>query len=1454
MATLVLSAAGAALGGTVSGSVLGLTGAVIGRAVGATVGRVIDQQLLGQGSEAIERGRIERFRVTGAGEGASIPRLWGRMRLAGHVIWASDFVEDQSVSGGGKGAPARPRVTDYGYSISLALALCEGAIAHVGRIWADGEEVAIEDLTLRVYKGTEDQLPDPAMEAREGAGRVPAHRGLAYVVIEDLDLAPFGNRVPQFTFEVVRHAAPAAPGDAPRLADAVRAVALMPGSGEYALATTELVRKAGFGRFAALNRNAARGPSDITAALAALRDELPAVESVSLIVSWFGDDLRAGACTIRPKVETPDGDAQGMPWRVGELERGAAQVLSQLDGRVVYGGTPTDRSVLQAIAAIRAGGQAVLYYPFVLMEVLPGNGLPDPRGGSEQPALPWRGRITGSVAPGLSGSVDGTAAAEAEVAAFFGTARATDFTAGAGGVAYTGPDEWSYRRFILHQAALCAAAGGVAAFCIGSEMRDLTTLRGPAGFPAVAQLAALAAEVRALLPDAKIGYAADWTEYGGYQPPDGSGDLYFPLDALWADANIDFVGIDNYAPLSDWREGDDHLDARDWEGIHQIPYLQANIEGGEGYDWYYPTPEARDAQRREPITDGARGEPWAFRVKDLRGWWSHYHWARRRSRWASMLAAGEAPRGWDALDGASLAAEDGPAFAGLAAPALVRRGAVGEGRIAHPAAVGVIAGRRYALRIWYRAGTSGEVVATLAHAGGTCRIAGPAGASVIEATGGHDLSALRNIDHGDGRHELQVMLVFAADDPAAGLSVGPGGSDPAGTIVVHGADLVDLDGLVTAWVPGAKPIWFTEFGCAAVDKGTNQPNKFLDPRSTESALPHYSTGRRDDLVLINCVRAVMDYWSDPTNNPVSGVYGGPMIDMGRAHVWAWDARPWPEFPNDRDLWSDGANHARGHWLTGRTAVQPLAAVVAEICAAAGLADIDVSRLFGVVRGFVARDVETARARLETLILAHGIEVVEAGGRIVFRNRTGRVAGDVATASMAEHDGRVGPVLLRAPQAQTAGRVRVRYTEADGRFDARVAEAVFPGEEAASQTGSELPLALTAIEARGIAERWLAEARVARDTIRFALPPSRRDVGAGDVVRDEHGTRWRIDRLEDAGARVIEAVRTEAGLYVPSDTVEAPPPPEAFVPPLPVEPVFLDLPLLTGEEVAHAPHIAVTADPWPGGVAVYDSASDAGYALNRLIEGAAIVGVLETPLPAAAPGLWDRGAPVRVRLVSGTLSSAEGGAVLAGANACAIGAGDPDGWEVLQFARADLVAPDTWALSMRLRGQLGSDWAVPAHWPAGSVFVALDGRLPQLALAPAARGLARHYRVGPASKPVDHASFDHLVRAFDGVGLRPLSPVHLRRRGDAFTWIRRTRIGGDDWSGLDVALGEAREEYLVRIVKDGAVRREAIVTAPAFVYTAAMRAADGIAGAHAVAVAQISDRFGPGPFTRIEIHD
>ncbi len=1279
MATIVLSAVGLTAGNAIGGSVLGLSTGVLGRAIGATIGRVIDNRILGQGAEPIETGILDRFRLTGASEGADIGSVFGRMRVPGQVIWATRYLEKVSESGGGKGAPPRPKTREFSYCVSFAVALCEGEISGVLRVWADGQPLDLNLVNMRVYRGTGDQLPDPKIEAVEGIGEVPAYRCLAYVVFEDFELGPSGNRIPQLTFEVVRPAPDGLALPQEDVAKLVKGVALIPGTGEYALATTPVHYNGGLGQNTAANVSAPGGKTDLLTSLDGLAAELPNSKSTMVVVSWFGNDLRCGLCDLKPKVEHKLGDGVGMPWTVSGLTRSQADEIAQVDDRPIYGGTPTDQSVIEAIVALKVAGQAVSFYPFILMEQLAGNGQEDPwTGADDQPELPWRGRITLSKAPGQAGSPDQTAAADTEVSAFFGSAGVSDFVPGVDSVGYSGPAEWSYRRMVLHYAHLCALAGGIDAFCIGSEMRSLTQIRGANNsFPAVDALRTLAQDVRSILgPQTKIGYAADWSEYFGYHPQDGSGDVFFHLDPLWGDANVDFVGVDNYMPISDWRDGDDHADA-DWGSIYNSEYLQANIEGGEGYDWYYVNASSRELQLREPISDGAYGEPWVYRYKDLRNWWLNDHHNR-------------------------------------------------------------VGGIR--------------------------------------------------------------------------------------------------DETPTDWEPQSKPIWFTEFGCAAIDKGTNQPNKFLDPKSSESDLPYFSSGRRDDFIQSQYLRAMMSFWEDGEKNPVSDIYGGPMIDLEKAHAWAWDARPFPNFPGNSELWSDGENYLRGHWLNGRGGNRSLAGVVAEICELAGISDYDVSELWGVVRGFAATGDDTGRATLQPLMLAFGFDVIERNGKLIFRSRDGRTSGEIDAERLAVIDAEDGDLqLTRAPEAEMAGRVRLNFIEAEGDYAVLAEEAIFPDEATNTVSQSELPLVLTHAEAKGIVERWLSEARVARDVAQFALPLSDLRLGAGDVVTipgDGVDGSYRIDRVEQSGMQVIEAVRVESEIYEPSDAVEETVTQRPFVAPVPVAPYFLDLPLLTGDEVPHAPFVAATARPWPGSVAVFSSSSDDGYELNKLLTAPATVGLTRTTLFRAMPGVVDRGGDLRVEFANGQLSSASLDAVLNGANVAAIGDGTPGNWEIFQFADANLIAERTYDIIGRLRGQLGTDGIMPDDWPVGSTVVILDGSMRQIDLDASARGLTRHYRIGPAQRSFDDPSYTHLIEAFDGIGLRPYSPAHLRAEKDIgdnynITWIRRTRIDGDSWQSVEVPLGEDNESYLLRVIKDGSLVREETTGGTDFFYSAEDVANDAI---------------------------
>jgi hypothetical protein len=365
MATLLLAAAGSALGGAVGGSVAGIGAMALGKAAGAIVGSVLDQRLLGLGSAPVETGRVERFRVMGSSEGAPLARVFGRYRVAGQVIWSSRFLESvHSERVGGKGGGGGGTVREYSYSVSLAIALCEGEVSRIGRIWADGQAIDQTGLTFRLHRGTEDQLPDPLIEAIEGAA--PAYRGTAYVVIENLDLTPFGSRIPQLNFEVFRRPAEGLPGVPRSPALDVRGVALVPGCGEYALATEQVHFRRGRGNNVVLNVHNDRGVPDLVASLDQLSAELPNVRSVSLVISWFGDDLRCDRCTLRPAVEQAGEDGQPMRWVVSGQGRAGARGGSPAEGMRIIWGPPAYAALQNANARINAIGMEGVFYTVIL--------------------------------------------------------------------------------------------------------------------------------------------------------------------------------------------------------------------------------------------------------------------------------------------------------------------------------------------------------------------------------------------------------------------------------------------------------------------------------------------------------------------------------------------------------------------------------------------------------------------------------------------------------------------------------------------------------------------------------------------------------------------------------------------------------------------------------------------------------------------------------------------------------------------------------------------------------------------------------------------------------------------------------------------------------------------------------------------------------------------------------
>ena len=476
----------------------------------------------------------------------------------------------------------------------------------------------------------------------------------------------------------------------------IAGINLIPGSGEFAYDTVAYSGRLPGGAFTPINTYHAPGgtKTDLNYALDQLQATLPNCGTIAVVVQWLANSLNAASCQVYPSstfiggaVEPTAGGTDS--WRVCDVTlatSGLIPISRNTAGQSNYGGAPSDQSIVRCIEEIKSRGLKVGLYPFL---------------GLDLPGKPWRAGVTYS--PDVS-----TAAANA-VASFLGSAAPSDFTRDVTNltVHYSGSvTDFTYRRFILHYANLAVLAGGVSVFALGSELLGLESVRGPAwtptgttdgsgnavwDYPFVAGLVALANDVRSVFDAAGftkslserenlVVYSSDWSQWMGAQHSGtGYSGLWPHLDSLYAASNIDLVSFDNYAPLADWTSGSGGLDAQNWRlpapsswpvaepatigfglsgapDIHNVAYLQANIEGGEKFDWFYT--DYASAQTLDPngtlqTVTAPQGDRLTqtrsaylpgqqlFAPKQIRWWWSNTH----RAVYDNGDGQGTIPRG-----------------------------------------------------------------------------------------------------------------------------------------------------------------------------------------------------------------------------------------------------------------------------------------------------------------------------------------------------------------------------------------------------------------------------------------------------------------------------------------------------------------------------------------------------------------------------------------------------------------------------------------------------------------------------------------------------------------------------------------------------------------------------------------------------------------------------------------
>lgn len=151
--------------------------------------------------------RILSLQVQRSSQGLTLPVIYGRTRVAGNLIWYGDFttIEHKTTTrqGGKGGGGVTQEDIKYTYEAAVMLALCEGEISGVGRIWRDKEKFdSLAQLRLTLMRGGDEQPLWTHLAQAKHADQALNYSGTAYLCSPNYELTK-SAQIYQHNFEVI---------------------------------------------------------------------------------------------------------------------------------------------------------------------------------------------------------------------------------------------------------------------------------------------------------------------------------------------------------------------------------------------------------------------------------------------------------------------------------------------------------------------------------------------------------------------------------------------------------------------------------------------------------------------------------------------------------------------------------------------------------------------------------------------------------------------------------------------------------------------------------------------------------------------------------------------------------------------------------------------------------------------------------------------------------------------------------------------------------------------------------------------------------------------------------------------------------------------------------------------------------------------------------------------------
>lgn len=294
---------------------------------------------------------------------------------------------------------------------------------------------------------------------------------------------------------------------------------------------------------------------------------------------------------------------------------------------------------------------------------------------------------------------------------------------------------------------------------------------------------------------------------------------------------------------------------------------------------------------------------------------------------------------------------------------------------------------------------------------------------------------------------------------------------------------INPGGSKTKWQPKMKKMWFTEYGFPSMNGCTNEPNVFVDKGSIESKYPRYSNGEVSFLSQKIAIEGTLKKWQS-----------SEMVE--KMFLWAWDARPFPYFPNLCDVWTDCHNWQTGHWIQGKLSQLNISDVLLDLLQKTGLKSnqFDTGGVKGLLSGYVINDQQPVRSIIKMLQSCYFFDVVEQGSKLKFVQK-GR--GVTTVMPIGETVFSNNSKLVNISQLDLNNKVNVVYFNRNFGYPIDVKYAELPKQGTAATV--EIPLIMEEGEAQNIAEVLLYSSWQERNIYNFKLPIKYAWLAPSDVI-------------------------------------------------------------------------------------------------------------------------------------------------------------------------------------------------------------------------------------------------------------------------------------------------------------------------------------------------------------------